>query len=53
MSIVTLLLDAGANLSSDDWGNTPISASIVKGHKNIVELLRAAEVNGWKRKRSS
>ena len=43
LSIVTLLLDAGANAREpDDWGVSPLKAARKRGHENIVELLKAA-----------
>ena len=43
LSIVTLLLDAGANVREpDDWGVSPLKAARKRGHENIVELLKAA-----------
>ena len=43
LSIVALLLDAGANAREpDDCGQSPIDVAREYGHENIVELLKAA-----------
>jgi ankyrin repeat protein len=42
VSIVALLLDAGANAREpDDWGISPLNVARASGHENIVKLLKA------------
>ena len=42
LSIVALLLDAGANAREPAWGISPIDAARAYRHEKVVELLRAA-----------
>ena len=43
LSIVALLLDAGANARvHDSRGDTPLNDARQRGHKKVVELLKAA-----------